>query len=210
MMYCIHIAQGLLVTDKCILGWWWWSNWSDLSDKDSGFYLILLFACLSFLSISLKTIKHDDWWRIIMNRKSQWNESQECLWLQWILDPDQEIIRNFLSIVNHDDDSCAFATISGNLMHLFRTRQGVFDMMVIVNTIIITIIIITTIITIIMLIVVSPNIAHHDIDKGILYEGEEDKKCAGGHEHVNCLKEEKMNMSIAWKKKKHINFAMKK
>ena len=75
--------------------------------------------------------------------------------------------------MNHDDDSCAFATISGNLMHLFRTRQGVFDMMVIVNTIIITIII-----TIKMLIVVSPNIAHHDIDKGILYEGEEDKKCA--------------------------------
>ena len=85
-------------------------------------------------------------------------------------------------------------------------------MMVIVNTITITIIIITIIITIIvtiiiiitkititikMLIVVSPNIAHHDIDKGILYEGEEDKKCAGGHEHVNCLKEEKMYMSIA-------------
>ena len=88
-VYMMHVSfmndvlhpyrQGLLVTDKCILGWWWWSNWSDHSDKDSGFYLILLFACLSFLSISLKTIKHDNWWRIIMNRKSQWNESQECL-----------------------------------------------------------------------------------------------------------------------------------
>ena len=95
-----------------------------------------------------------------------------------------------MSIVNHDDDSCAFATISGNLMHLFRTRQGVFDMMVSVNTIITTIITQITI-TIKMLIVISPNIAHHDIDKGILYEGEEDKKCARGHEHVNCLKEEK-------------------
>ena len=33
----------------------------------------------------------------------------------------------------------------------------------------------------------SPDIPHHDVDKGVLYEREEDKKCAGGHEHVDCL-----------------------
>ena len=35
-----------------------------------------------------------------------------------------------------------------------------------------------------------PDIPHHDVDKGVLYEGEEDKKCAGGHEHVDCLDHE--------------------
>ena len=33
----------------------------------------------------------------------------------------------------------------------------------------------------------SPDVTHHDIDKGVLYEREEDEKGAGGHEHVNCL-----------------------
>ena len=34
---------------------------------------------------------------------------------------------------------------------------------------------------------ILPDVAHHDIDKGVLDEREEDKKGARGHEHVNCL-----------------------
>ena len=39
----------------------------------------------------------------------------------------------------------------------------------------------------IRMIILSPNIPHHDVDKGVFYEGEEDKEGAGGHEHVDCL-----------------------
>ena len=38
-----------------------------------------------------------------------------------------------------------------------------------------------------MMIIISPYIPHHDVDKGVLYEGEEDKEGAGGHEHVDGL-----------------------
>ena len=33
----------------------------------------------------------------------------------------------------------------------------------------------------------SPDVTHHDVDKGVLDEREEDEEGAGGHEHVNCL-----------------------
>ena len=39
------------------------------------------------------------------------------------------------------------------------------------------------------MIMISPYIAHHDVDKGVLYEGEEDEEGAGRHEHVNRLVE---------------------
>ncbi len=29
-----------------------------------------------------------------------------------------------------------------------------------------------------------PDVAHHDIDEGVLYEAEEHEEGAGGHEHV--------------------------
>ena len=32
-----------------------------------------------------------------------------------------------------------------------------------------------------------PDVPHHDVDKGVLYEGEEDEEGARGHEHVNRL-----------------------
>ena len=35
----------------------------------------------------------------------------------------------------------------------------------------------------------SPNVAHHDVDKGVLDEGEENKESARRHEHINCLPE---------------------
>ena len=40
----------------------------------------------------------------------------------------------------------------------------------------------------IVIIIISPNIAHHDIDKGVLYKGEEDEESARRHEHVNRLR----------------------
>ena len=38
-----------------------------------------------------------------------------------------------------------------------------------------------------MMIIISPYVPHHDVDKGVLYEGEEDEEGARGHEHVNRL-----------------------
>jgi len=29
-----------------------------------------------------------------------------------------------------------------------------------------------------------PDVAHHDVDEGVLYEAEEHEEGAGGHEHV--------------------------
>ena len=48
-----------------------------------------------------------------------------------------------------------------------------------------------------------PDIPHHDVDKGVLYEGEEDKEGAGGHEHVNCLVGNKIDINN--KNQKHLN-----
>ena len=80
------------------------------------------------------------------------------------------------------------------------------------------------------MIILSPNIPHHDVDKGVLYEGEEDKEGAGGHEHVDCLDKivtlyieyilnkysfifiltGEQNMSIAWFKLLHYILNKKK
>ena len=46
------------------------------------------------------------------------------------------------------------------------------------------------------MIILSPNIPHHDVDKGVLYEGEEDKEGAGGHEHVDRLVRKHLNILI--------------
>ena len=45
------------------------------------------------------------------------------------------------------------------------------------------------------MIIISPYIPHHDVDEGVLYEGEEDKEGAGGHEHVNRLVANKININ---------------
>ena len=37
--------------------------------------------------------------------------------------------------------------------------------------------------------ILSPYVAHHDVDKGVLDEGEENKESARRHEHINCLPE---------------------
>ena len=47
--------------------------------------------------------------------------------------------------------------------------------------------IIKMVIIAIIILIISPYIPHHDVDKGVLYEGEEDEEGAGGHEHVNRL-----------------------
>ena len=39
----------------------------------------------------------------------------------------------------------------------------------------------------------SPNVAHHDVDKGVLDEGEENKESARRHEHINCLPENRLH-----------------
>ena len=75
------------------------------------FHLILLFACLSFLSISLQTIKFGD-------------------------------------------------------------LSGFINIIITLSTLTLT---------------TSPDVSHHDIDKGVLDQGEEDEKGARGHEHVNRL-----------------------
>ena len=86
-------------------------------------HLILLFACLSFLSISLQTIKFDDW---------------------------------------------------SELASLYIHKE------------------------------LSPDVTHHDIDKGVLDEREEDEEGAGGHEHVNCLLKKNARGY------KHVNCLLKK
>ena len=39
-----------------------------------------------------------------------------------------------------------------------------------------------------------PDVTHHHVYKSVLDEREEDKKCAGGHEHVNGLN----NNELEW------------
>ena len=59
-----------------------------------------------------------------------------------------------------------------------------------------------------MMIIISPYIPHHDVDKGVLYEGEEDEEGARGHEHVNRLVGNKIiinNKTSLWGIKKHLN-----
>ena len=34
---------------------------------------------------------------------------------------------------------------------------------------------------------VVPDVPHHHVDEGVLYQTEEHKEGAGGHEHVYCL-----------------------
>jgi hypothetical protein len=36
-----------------------------------------------------------------------------------------------------------------------------------------------------------PDVAHHDVDEGVLYEAQEHEEGAGGHEHVNGLDTER-------------------
>ncbi len=46
-----------------------------------------------------------------------------------------------------------------------------------------------------------PDVAHHDIDKGVLDEAQEHEEGAGGHEHVYGLDTAGIQGQKQWKKK---------
>ncbi len=45
-----------------------------------------------------------------------------------------------------------------------------------------------------------PDVAHHDVDEGVLYEAQEHEEGAGGHEHVYGLDTEGSKEQKQWKK----------
>ena len=47
----------------------------------------------------------------------------------------------------------------------------------------------------------SPNVTHHDVDEGVLDEGEENKESARRHEHINGLPENGLQHTINCHKK---------